>query len=58
MIIKRCIICIGTSDFITNDLTLTKDKSKALVLTGRKVAKGLVNYLKKNGVTKISLIEV
>lgn len=58
MITKRCIICIGTDDFITTDLKLTKDKTKALVVTGRKVAKGLVNYLKKNGVTKISLIEV
>lgn len=58
MIVKRCIICIAGTDYLDGQLNLTKNRDKALILTGKKTAKSLVNFLKQKGVTKISLIEV
>ena len=58
MIIKRCIICIAGTDFLDGKLELTKDRNKALVFTGKKNAKKMVDWLKKRGVFSISLIEV
>jgi hypothetical protein len=56
--IKRFIICIGGTDYIDKALKLTTSKDDAFVVVGKKVAKGLVDFLKKRGVSAISLIEV
>lgn len=57
-IVKRCIICIGGTDYLDAKLGLTKNRADALVLTGKKTSKKLMKWLKSKGVFKIALIEV
>jgi hypothetical protein len=58
MIIKKCIICIGGTDYLDAKLSLTKQRADALVLTGKRTSKQLVKYLKSKGGFNISIIEL
>lgn len=58
MIIKKCIICIGGTDYLDGKLNLTKDRTNALALSGKRTSKKLVKWLKSKGVFNISIIEL
>jgi predicted transcriptional regulator YheO len=58
MTIKKCIICIGGTDFLDANLGLTKIRANALALSGKRTSKQLVKWLKSKGVFNISIIEL
>lgn len=58
MIIKKCIICIGGTDYLDAKLNLTKVRADALALSGKRTSKQLVKWLKSKGAFNISIIEL
>lgn len=58
MKIAKCIICIAGTDYLDPKLELTKSRADALPISGKRNAKKLKAWLEKQGVSKVSLIEI